>query len=414
MQVYLVGGAVRDRLLGLPVRERDWVVVGARPEDLEAQGYLPVGRDFPVFLHPETREEYALARLERKVSAGYRGFTTHFSPEVTLEEDLKRRDLTINAMAASVTDETKLIDPYGGQRDLAARVLRHVSDAFVEDPVRILRVARFAARFADLGFRIAGETRELMKSMVASGEVNTLVPERVWQETERALGSARPEVFFEVLHDCGALAVIFPEIAALYGVPQPPRWHPEIDTGVHVMMALRCAARLSPSIAVRFAVLMHDLGKARTLPERWPSHHGHEETGVPLIEVLVARLKAPNECRDLAVLTARHHGIVHRAAELRADTVLELFEKTDAFRRPERFAELLLACEADARGRAGLENREYPQAAYLQRARDAAATVALSAAEREGLDGLAIGKKIRAQRLAAVAAVKASLQKPAP
>ena len=405
MQVYLVGGAVRDRLLGLPVRERDWVVVGARPEELERQGYRPVGRDFPVFLHPSTREEYALARLERKVAAGYRGFTTHFSPEVTLEEDLKRRDLTINAMAQMVTGETVealggVIDPYGGQKDLKARVLRHVSDAFVEDPVRILRVARFAARFADLGFRVAEETRELMKQMVASGEVDALVPERVWQETERALHTARPEVFFEVLHDCGALALIFPELDALYGVPQPPQWHPEVDTGVHVMMVLRCAARLSSSVPVRFAALMHDLGKARTRPDRWPSHHGHEELGVPLIEGLAARLKVPNECRDLAVLTSRHHGLVHRAAELRATTVLELFEKTDAFRRPERFNELLLACEADARGRKGLEDRQYPQPDYLRRARDAAAAVNLSEAERAGLSGEAIGASLRKKRIA--------------
>jgi len=417
MEVYLVGGAVRDRLLGLPVTERDWVVVGARPADLERQGYLPVGRDFPVFLHPQTHEEYALARLERKVAPGYRGFATEFSPHVTLEEDLKRRDLTINAMAEKITSETitdsggptvmdNVIDPFGGRRDLQARVLRHVSDAFVEDPVRILRVARFAARFADFGFRVADDTRDLMRRMVTSGEASALVPERVWQETERALTSSRPEVFFEVLRDCGALAVIFPEIDALFGVPQPPRWHPEVDTGVHVMMVLRCAARLSRSVTVRFAALMHDLGKARTPPEHWPSHRGHEELGVPLIEALVARLRVPNECRDLAVLAARHHGVFHRAAELRPATILELFEKTDAFRRPERFADLLLACEADARGRAGLENHPYPQADYLRRARDAAAAVVLSADERGGLDGPAIGRKIRAQRVAAISAVK--------
>lgn len=415
MQVYLVGGAVRDRLLGLPVRERDWVVVGARPDELETQGYLPVGRDFPVFLHPQTREEYALARLERKVAPGYRGFTTQFSPDVTLEEDLKRRDLTVNAMAESIPNETiraatgpteGLIDPYGGRRDLEARVLRHVSDAFVEDPVRILRVARFAARFADLGFVVAEETRDLMRQMVASGEADALVAERVWQETEKAFATSRPEVYFEVLRSCGALAVIFPEIEALFGIPQPPRWHPEIDTGVHVMMVLRSSAQLSGSVAVRFAALMHDLGKARTPQDRWPSHHGHEELGVPLIEALAARLKVPNECRELAVLAARHHGIVHRAAELRPATILELFEKTDAFRRAERFGDLLLACEADARGRAGLEDQPYPQAAYLRRARDAAAAAVLSAPEREGLDGPAIGKRIREKRQAAIAAVK--------
>src|SRR6202163_265932 len=282
MQVYLVGGAVRDELLGIPVRERDWVVVGAEPADLEKLGYLAVGREFPVFLHPETHEEYALARLEAKIGPGYRGFSTRFSPDVTLEEDLKRRDLTINAIAQ--TDAGELIDPHGGRRDLEARILRHVSEAFVEDPVRVLRVARFAARFGDRGFSVAPETLALMQAMVKSGEINSLVPERVWQETERALGEMRPELFFQTLRDCKALEVIFPEIAALYGVPQPARWHPEIDTGVHVMMALQCAVRLGASTPVRFAVLMHDLGKAATLRKFWPSHHGHEEAGVALIE----------------------------------------------------------------------------------------------------------------------------------
>jgi tRNA nucleotidyltransferase (CCA-adding enzyme) len=404
MEVYLVGGAVRDRLLGLPVHERDWVVVGARPEDLEREGYMSVGREFPVFLHPETKEEYALARLERKVAPGYRGFTTQFSPDVTLEEDLKRRDLTINAMAQTSSGE--IVDPYHGQRDLHDRVLRHVSEAFVEDPVRILRLARFAARFANLGFTIAEETRSLMKRMVASGEVGALIPERVWQETERALGEQRPDVFFETLRDCGALGVIFPELEALYGVPQPPRWHPEVDTGVHVMLAVRYAAQIGAPTSVRFAVLTHDLGKARTPPEKWPSHHGHEEAGVPLVEALSQRLRVPNGYRELAVLGARHHAVVHRAAELRADTMLKLFEATDAFRRPERFAELLLVCESDARGRTGLETRPYPQAAYLQRARDAAAAATLSDEERAGLQGPAIGEKIRAKRLAAVTKVK--------
>ncbi|MGA7822851.1 MAG: multifunctional CCA addition/repair protein, partial [Steroidobacteraceae bacterium] len=358
MRVYLVGGAVRDRLLGLPVRERDWVVVGAEPGELERAGFLAVGREFPVFLHPQTREEYALARLERKTAPGYRGFSTQFSPDVTLEEDLRRRDLTINAMAES--DGGELIDPYGGQADLAARVLRHVSDAFAEDPVRILRVARFAARFADLGFEVADETLALMRRMTESGEVSALVPERVWQETERALGEAHPQVFFETLRACGALAVIYPEIDALFGVPQPPRWHPEIDTGVHVMLAVRYAARSGASTAVRFAALTHDLGKARTPRERWPSHHGHEEAGVPLIEALASRLKVPGAYRDLAILAARTHTLVHRALELRAATVLKLLEDADAFRRPERFAELLVACEADARGRTGLEAEPYP------------------------------------------------------
>jgi tRNA nucleotidyltransferase (CCA-adding enzyme) len=404
MEVYLVGGAVRDRLLGLPVHERDWVVVGARPEDLERQGYLSVGKEFPVFLHPDTKEEHALARLERKVAPGYKGFTTQFSPDVTLEEDLKRRDLTINAIAEKPSGE--LVDPYGGQRDLQARVLRHVSDAFVEDPVRILRLARFAARFADLGFTVAEETQALMKQMVASGEVDALVPERVWQETDRALGETRPDAFFQTLRDCGALAVIFPEIDALYGVPQPPRWHPEVDTGVHVMLAVRYAAKIGAPTSVRFAVLTHDLGKALTPQEVLPSHHGHEEAGVPLVEGLCQRLRVPNGFRELAVLGARHHARVHRAAELRPDTMLKLFETTDAFRRPERFGELLLVCESDARGRTGLENNPYPQAAYLQRARDAAAAVQLSDEDRAGLQGPEIGATIRARRLAAVTRIK--------
>jgi tRNA nucleotidyltransferase (CCA-adding enzyme) len=407
MEVYLVGGAVRDQLLGLPVHERDWVVVGASPEDLEREGYVSVGKEFPVFLHPETKEEYALARLERKVAPGYRGFTTQFSPDVTLEEDLKRRDLTINAMAQK-QPSGEIVDPFHGRRDLNDRVLRHVSDAFVEDPVRILRLARFGARYAHLGFTVAEETRALMKRMVASGEVGALVPERVWQETDRALGEKRPDVFFETLRDCGALGVIFPEIDALYGVPQPPRWHPEVDTGVHVMLAVRFAADAGASVAVRFAVLMHDLGKARTPPEKWPSHHGHEEGGVPLVEALCARLRVPTGYRELAVLGARHHAAVHRAPELRADTMLKLFEATDAFRRPERFTELLLVCESDARGRTGLEDKPYPQAAYLQRAREAAAAIALTEEERAGLQGAAIGEKIRAKRLAAIKAVKES------
>jgi tRNA nucleotidyltransferase (CCA-adding enzyme) len=406
MRVYLVGGAVRDRLLGLPVRERDWVVVGASAQQLEQQGYLAVGREFPVFLHPGTREEYALARRERKVAPGYRGFTTQSSPEVSLEEDLKRRDLTINAMAESETGE--LIDPYGGRNDLEARLLRHVSEAFVEDPVRILRVARFAARFAPLGFRVADETLELMRRMSASGEAGALVPERVWQETERALGEAHPEVFFSTLRACGALAVIFPEIDALYGVPQPPRWHPEIDTGVHVMLALGYAARAGASTAVRFAVLVHDLGKARTPRERWPSHHGHEESGVPLIEALCARLKVPGAHRELATLAARQHTRVHRALELRAETVLALLEDCDAFRRPERFAELLLACEADARGRAGLESEPYPQAEYLRRSLTAAAAVRLDESESRALAGPQAGAQIRRRRLVAITALKAA------
>jgi tRNA nucleotidyltransferase (CCA-adding enzyme) len=403
MQVYLVGGAVRDRLLGIPARERDWVVVGARPEDLKKLGYLPVGREFPVFLHPETKEEYALARLESKVAAGYRGFSTRFSPDVTLEEDLRRRDLTINAIAQSATGE--LIDPYGGADDLKKGVLRHVSQAFVEDPVRVLRVARFAARFGDRGFCVAPETRALMQEMVRGGEINALVPERVWQETERALGEARPELFFLTLRECGALEVIFPEIAALYGVPQPARWHPEVDTGVHVMLALQCAVRLSAAVPVRFAVLVHDLGKAATPRELWPSHHGHEEAGVSLIEALAARLRVPKEHTELAILTARHHTLVHRALELKPATLLGLLEKSDAWRRPERFGWLLLACEADARGRTGLEDRAYPQAELLRRAQEATAAVSLLEEERQGLAGPAIKEKLRAKRLEVLASM---------
>ena len=403
MQVYLVGGAVRDRLLGLPAGERDWVVVGARPEDLERQGYVRVGKEFPVFLHPETREEYALARTERKVGPGYTGFTTQFSPDVTLEDDLKRRDLTVNAIAED--EHGNLIDPFGGRRDVQGRVLRHVSEAFVEDPVRVLRLARFAARFASLGFTVAEETRGLMKQIVAAGEMDALVPERVWKEAQRALDEARPDVFFETLRDCGALKVIFPEVDALFGVPQPARWHPEIDTGVHVMMALRLAAGVGATAATRFAVLTHDLGKARTPPAKWPSHHGHEQLGVPVIEALSERLRVPKDYRDLAAIVSNYHTHVHRALELKPATVLELFEKTDAFRRPERFNEFLIACECDARGRLGLESREYPQADRLRNARSAAAAVTLTEADRQGLAGTAIGEKLRGKRLAAIAAV---------
>jgi len=406
MQVYLVGGAVRDRLLGLPPRERDWVVVGSSPAELEAAGYIPVGREFPVFLHPVSHEEYALARLERKVAPGYRGFATEFSPGVTLAEDLRRRDLTINAIAESATGE--LIDPYGGRADLEARLLRHVSDAFVEDPVRVLRVARFAARFAALGFRVADETLALMRRMSASGELAALVPERVWQETGRALDTAHPEVFFQTLRECGALAAIFPEIDALYGVPQPPKWHPEIDTGVHVMLALAWAARSGASTAVRFAVLGHDLGKARTPRELWPKHHGHEELGVAAVEALADRLRVPGSLRELAILAAREHTLVHRALELRPETVLKLLQECDAFRRPERFGELLQACEADARGRTGFETHPYPQAAYLRAALAAAAAVTLPEEERRGLKGTAIGAELKRRRVLAVTAVKSA------
>jgi tRNA nucleotidyltransferase (CCA-adding enzyme) len=406
MQVYLVGGAVRDRLLGRAVSERDWVVVGATPAELERAGFIPVGRDFPVFLHPKTKEEHALARLERKVAPGYRGFTTEFSPNVTLEDDLKRRDLTINAMAQD--DAGNIIDPYGGQRDLEARLLRHVSDAFAEDPVRILRVARFAARYATLGFRVADETLALMRKMVAEGEAGALVAERVWTETEKALGEPSPDEFISVLRDCGALAVVYPEIDALFGVPQPEKWHPEIDTGVHQLMALREAVKAGGGVPVCFAVLMHDLGKGVTPTDKLPSHPGHEDAGVALVEQLSERLRVPNHLRELAVLTARYHTHVHRAFELRADTVLKTLEGCDALRRPDRFTAFLMACEADARGRKGLEERSYPQAAYFAAARAAVAGVVLTAAERAGLSGEQIGQELRKRRLAAVEALKAA------
>src|SRR6478735_2545935 len=406
MQVYLVGGAVRDRLLGREVKERDWVVVGATPAELERAGFVPVGRDFPVFLHPQTKEEHALARLERKTGPGYRGFTTEFSPDVTLEDDLRRRDLTINAMAEDA--DGNIIDPLGGRRDLEARLLRHVSDAFIEDPVRILRVARFAARYAALGFTVADETLALMRRMVEAGEANALVAERVWTETEKALGETRPDVFISVLRGCGALKVIYPELDALFGVPQPEKWHPEIDTGIHQLMALREAVKLGGGVAVRFAVLMHDLGKGVTPADKLPSHPGHEDAGVALVEQLAARLRVPNHLRELAVMTARYHTHVHRASELRADTVLKTLEGCDALRRPERFEDFLLACESDARGRKGLEMRDYPQRQYFAAARAAVAAVILTPEERTGLSGEQIGQELRRRRVAAIEALKAA------
>ena len=404
MQVYLVGGAVRDGLLGLPVKERDWVVVGATREELLRARYREVGREFPVFLHPQSHEEYALARRERKVSPGYRGFTVEFGPEVTLEEDLGRRDLTINAIAQAA--DGTFIDPYHGRRDLDARLLRHVSPAFVEDPVRVLRLARFAARFAPLGFRVAPETLELMRSMVERGEVDALVAERVWQETDKALHEKSAAEFFRVLRNCGALRIIFPEVDALYGVPQPAKWHPEIDTGVHTLMVLDQAVRLSDDPKVRFAALVHDLGKGTTPHAQWPGHRGHEERSVALIESLCARLRVPTDYRELAVIVARYHGNVHRAFELRAATLLEILQKADAFRRPERFAQALLACEADSRGRLGLEQSPYPQRTYLLAAQAAAAAVKPSATELAHLPGPRIAEWLRDKRLEAVSAIR--------
>lgn len=407
MDIYLVGGAVRDTLLGLAVKERDWVVVGATPAELLARGFKPVGKDFPVFLHPETHEEYALARTERKTAPGYTGFVVHAAPRVTLEQDLERRDLTINAMAE--TPDGRLIDPFGGRRDLQARLLRHVSPAFVEDPVRILRVARFAARLARWNFTVADETLELMKRMVENGEADALVPERIWQELVRALGEDHPARFFEVLRACGALARLFPEIERLYGVPQPPRYHPEVDTGTHTLMVLEQAARLSPDPCVRFAALTHDLGKGETPPEEWPHHHGHERRSVRLVRTLCKRLRAPNDYRDLAVLAARYHGHCHRAAELRPATLLDTLEALDAFRRPQRFEHFLLACEADARGRTGHQQAPYPQAAWMRAARDAAAAVDAGALVENGLRGVAIARELRRRRLDAVRRAKRQL-----
>lgn len=372
MQIYVVGGAVRDALLGLEVKDHDHVVVGATPDEMVANGFRPVGKDFPVFLHPKTQEEYALARTERKTAPGYKGFVFHTSPDVTLEEDLIRRDLSINAIARA--GDGTLIDPYGGQRDLEQRLFRHVSDAFVEDPVRILRVARFAARFSD--FRVAPETNALMKQMVQQGEVDALVPERVWQELSRGLMEHKPSRMLEVLRDCGALARILPELDALWGVPQPEKWHPEIDTGIHVLQVIDCAARLDRDLPTRFACLMHDLGKAATPPENWPAHHGHEGLGVKLVEQVSKRLRVPTECRDLAVMTAREHGNVGRALQLRANTIVTLFERCDAFRKPARFTQMLLATECDSRGRIGpsasYADAPFPQLEHLETALAAA------------------------------------------
>lgn len=404
MDVYLVGGAVRDKRLGLPVSDRDYVVVGATPDEMVAQGFKPVGADFPVFLHPITKEEYALARTERKSGRGYKGFTVYAAPDVTLEDDLRRRDLTINAMAETL--EGRLIDPFGGAADLERKVLRHVSPAFAEDPVRILRVARFAARFAPRGFRVADETIVLMRSMVTAGEVDHLVPERVWTELFRVLGEDTPSPFFDVLRVCDALAKLFPELDALYGVPQPPKHHPEIDTGVHVMLVVDAAARLSTDPCVRFAALMHDVGKGTTPKEELPRHAGHEARGANMIEKFCERLRAPNEFRDLAVLVARHHLLCHRLFELRPGTVLDLLDSLDAFRRPERVEMFTIACEADARGRTGFEDKPYPQRAQFVRAFDAArtvdtATIAAEAARAEKT-GEAIGTRIREARIQAI------------
>lgn len=404
MEIYLVGGAVRDKLLGLPVKERDWVIVGTTAKVLTEKGFRPVGKDFPVFLHPETHEEYALARTETKSAPGYRGFAIHTHPSVSLKEDLLRRDLTINALAEDASGS--IIDYYGGLEDLNNKILRHTSPAFSEDPVRVLRVARFAARYKALGFSVATETLKLMSQMVDKGEVRALVPERVWQELVKALSERDPEVFFEVLRVCGALAVVFPELERLWGVPQPPNHHPEIDCWVHTLMALAQAARLSQDSKVRFAVLTHDLGKGTTPDNEWPSHRAHETRSADLVIKLCNRLRAPKAYRDLSQLVAKYHVKCHRVLEMRASKLLRFLEALDAFRRPQRFADFLLACEADFLGRLGLEKRPYPQAELLRAAQQLASESDLAGKLDRGLKGDAIARALREKRILAIKALE--------
>ncbi|MGV8921519.1 MAG: multifunctional CCA addition/repair protein [Pseudomonas sp.] len=400
MQIYKVGGAVRDRLLGKTVADTDWVVVGATTDEMLSQGFRPVGTDFPVFLHPKTGEEYALARTERKSGRGYGGFTFHASPEVTLEEDLIRRDLTINAIAED--DHGQLTDPYNGQKDLNARILRHVSPAFAEDPLRVLRVARFAARYAPDGFSIAPQTLALMQQLSDSGELEALTPERSWKEISRALMESQPQVFIKVLRDCGALKVLFPEIDALFGVPQPAAHHPEIDTGEHVLNVLQQAAMHEQPLSVRWACLLHDLGKGLTPESEWPRHIAHEHTGLKLIKAVNARYKVPRDCQELAMLVGQYHTHGHRAFELKASTLFELLQSFDIYRRPQRFEEFIAACEMDARGRLGLEQRDYPQADYLRGAANAARTVAVQPLREQGFEGVELGEALKRERLKAV------------
>jgi tRNA nucleotidyltransferase (CCA-adding enzyme) len=404
MKIYAVGGAVRDELLGLPVQDRDWVVVGAAPAEMAARGFKAGGKDFPVFLHPETREEYALARTERKTAPGYKGFVFHADAEVTIEEDLARRDLTINAIARA--EDGSYVDPYQGRADLAAKVLRHVSPAFVEDPVRVLRVARFAARFRD--FTVAPETVALMRQLVAAGEVDHLVPERVWQELARGLMEPKPSRMFALLRECGALVKILPELDRLWGVPQRADYHPEIDTGIHVMMVIDMAASMAASLPARFAALTHDLGKGLTPLDVLPRHIGHERTGVDLLGPVCERLRVPADCRDLALLVARYHGDIHKVDQLRPTTVVGLMERCDVFRRPERFREVLAACEADYRGRLGHETRAYPQSQSWRDAVAAARGVDAGVVAAACTDPARIPARIHEARVAAVSAVLAS------
>lgn len=400
MQILLVGGAVRDKLLNIDVHDQDWVVVGATPECLLEKGFTAVGKDFPVFLHPETKQEYALARTERKTGTGYKGFDCYFSPDVTIEEDLLRRDLTINAMAQD--DTGKLIDPYGGQLDLNNRILRHVSHAFVEDPLRVLRVARFAAKLHHLGFTIADETLALMKAIVASRELEHLTAERIWQEWYKSLSTQDPQIFLSVLRDCGALNVILPELDSLFGVPQPEKWHPEIDTGIHNLLVAKQAARLTPSTKIRFAAQMHDLGKGITPKHEWPSHKKHCHTGQAIINTLCDRIRVPNDYRELALIVCQQHSNVHRAAELRPETLLKVLNSFDVWRKPERLEQVLIACMADSRGRTGYEDIDYPQKAIFEQAYNAALSVNAQQVIKDGYQGAAIREEMQKRQIAAI------------
>ena len=412
MKIYLVGGAVRDALLGLPVTERDWVVVGATPDEMQAKGFRPVGQDFPVFLHPKTQEEYALARTERKSGHGYGGFTFHAAPDVSLEDDLVRRDLTINAMAQE--EGGQVFDPFNGRMDLKARLLRHVSPSFAEDPLRVLRVARFAARYHWLGFRVADDTLVLMRQLADSGELDYLVPERVWKETSRALMERDPQVFFQVLHACGALKVLLPELAALDGVPQPEQHHPEVDTLVHQWLSLEQASRLNLPLTARYAVLCHDLGKGKTPEEEWPRHIAHEIRSARLAKTVSKRWRVPKDAATLAALVAEYHTHCHRALELKPATVWKLLKTLDVIRRPERLEDFLLSCEADARGRTGLEDRPYPQVDYLRGAAQAASNIDVAALRQSGIEGPALGEAIEKARIHAISEFKKTWQTPSP
>ncbi|MFT6925408.1 MAG: tRNA nucleotidyltransferase (CCA-adding enzyme) [Psychromonas sp.] len=400
MQIFLVGGAVRDQLLQLKVKDRDYVVIAGNPEKLLKLGFQQVGKDFPVFIHPQTGDEYALARTERKKGAGHNGFECYAGQDVTLEEDLKRRDLTINAIAQSPQGE--LIDPYHGLQDIHSKTLRHVSPAFSEDPLRVLRVARFAARFYDLGFKIAPETLKLMRTLSASGELNELTAERVWQETAKALQTDNPQIYFQVLRDCGALAILFPEIEALFGIPAPKKWHPEIDTGIHTLMVVQQSVKLSDEIALRFACLVHDLGKALTPKALWPSHKGHGKLGLALINNLCLRLKIPNECRDLACLVSEHHTLIHNGLELKASTLVTLMDQNDAWRKPQRFWQMLQCCVADSKGRTGFEEKDYPSADYIWRAFQGAQLVDVQAIIKQGYQGAEIKAQLHEARIRTV------------